>query len=195
MDPVKFVSIKRKKDNMELKEAMFKRRSIRKFDSKKVKEEDIDLLLHYAMAGPSACNRRPWEFFVVTNQEVLEKLRRSARFSNIIAPLAIVVCGNMKKALPLHLQDYWIQDCSAAMENILLGATSLNLGACWVGVLPQKRPVERVKTILSMENHIVPLGIAFIGYPLENPEARDQYDIAKVHIINNPLSKQSKTGQ
>lgn len=168
---------------MELKEAMYKRRSIRKFDSKEVKEEDIDVLLHYAMSGPSACNRRPWEFFVVTNKEVLEKLRQSTRYSNMNAPLAIVVCGNTKKALPLQLQDYWIQDCSAAMENILLGVVSLNLGACWVGILPQKRPVERVKMILSMESHIIPLGIAFIGYPLENPEARDQFDITKVHII------------
>lgn len=168
---------------MELKDAMFKRRSIRHFDSKEVKEEDIDTLLHYAMAGPSACNRRPWEFYVVTKKEALEKLRQSTRYSNINAPLAIVVCGNMKKALPMQMQDFWIQDCSAAMENILLGATSLHLGACWVGVLPQKRPIERVRTILSIEDDIIPLGIAFIGYPLETPEARDQFDITKVHVI------------
>ncbi|MDD3123917.1 MAG: nitroreductase family protein [Candidatus Izemoplasmatales bacterium] len=168
---------------MELKEAMLKRRSVRSFSPEKIREENINQLLHYAMAGPSACNRRPWEFYVVTNEEILEKLRQSTRYSNMNAPLAIVVCGNMKKALPMQMQDFWIQDCSAAMENILLGVTSLNLGACWVGVLPQKRPVERVKKILSVDDNIIPLGIAFIGYPLETPEARDQYDINKIHII------------
>ena len=77
---------------MELNEVLLKRRSIRKFTDEPVSEEDVLKLLHAGMSGPSACNRTPWEFFVVTNPEILEKLRKSARYSKIKAPLAIVVC-------------------------------------------------------------------------------------------------------
>ena len=88
---------------MELKEALLKRRSIRRFTDKPVPEEYINELLHAAMSGPSACNKTPWEFYVITNEETLLKLRKAARYSNIAAPLAIVVCGNLSKALPPSL--------------------------------------------------------------------------------------------
>ena len=124
---------------MELKEVLKARRSIRKYKDEPVSKEDIDYLLHAAMSGPSACNRTPWEFYVITNKETLEKLRKASRFSNINAPLAIVVCGNLSRALPSQLSPYWIQDCSAATENILLAATDLKLGSLWCGIHPQKR--------------------------------------------------------
>ena len=91
---------------MELNEVLLKRRSIRKFTDEPVSEEDVLKLLHAGMSGPSACNRTPWEFFVVTNPEILEKLRKAARYSKIKAPLAIVVCGNLSKALPLQLAPF-----------------------------------------------------------------------------------------
>lgn len=112
---------------MELKEVLKARRSVRKYKDEPVSKEDIDYLLHAAMSGPSACNRTPWEFYVITNKESLEKLRKASRFSNINAPLAIIVCGNLSRALPSQLSPYWIQDCSAATENILLAATDLKL--------------------------------------------------------------------
>lgn len=114
---------------MELNEVLQKRRSIRKFTEEEVSEELIDELLHAAMSGPSACNRRPWDFYVITNQEVLKNLESATRFTKMKARLAIVVCGNLSRALPQQLAAYWIQDCSAATENILLCATDLGLGA------------------------------------------------------------------
>ena len=168
---------------MELNEVLLKRRSIRKFTDEPVSEEDVLKLLHAGMSGPSACNRTPWEFFVVTNPEILEKLRKSARYSKIKAPLAIVVCGNLSKALPLQLSPFWIQDCSAATENILLKATELGLGTVWCGVHPMKRAEKNVSEALSLSEKLVPLNIIHIGHPAEFPEPRDQYNEKKVHYI------------
>ena len=104
---------------MEVKEALLKRRSIRKFKEDKISDEIIEELLIAAMSGPSACNKRPWEFYVVTNEEKLKEVRKASLFSRFKAPLTIIVCGNLSKALPMQLSTYWIQDASAATENIL----------------------------------------------------------------------------
>ena len=168
---------------MELEEVLQKRRSVRKFTQEAVPEELIDKLLHAAMSAPSACNRQPWEFWVVTEPETLEKLRKASRFTNYEAKLAIVVAGNLSRALPMQLGDYWIQDCSAATENILLRATDLGLGGVWCGIHPQKRPVERVRELLGMTEKQIPLNIIFLGFPAESPEPRDQYQEKNVHWV------------
>ena len=168
---------------MELKEVLQNRRSVRRFTEESVCDEHIEELLQAAMSGPSACNRCPWEFFVVTNKETLELLRGASRFTKMNAPLAIVVCGNLSRALPLQLSSFWIQDCSAATENILLRATDLSLGAVWCGVYPQKRVQDRVTKILNLKDKWIPLNIIWIGYPDENPDPRVQYDAKRVHYV------------
>lgn len=169
---------------MELKDVLLRRRSVRKFTDESVDGQVIEELLNAAMSGPSACNRCPWEFFVITNENTLDLLRESSRFTKMNAPLAIVVCGNLSRALPLRLNPYWIQDCSAATENILLRATDLGLGAVWCGIHPQKRAEKRVKEILSLSDKLIPLNIIWIGRPAEFPEPRVQYDSKRVHYIN-----------
>lgn len=168
---------------MEVKDALLKRRSIRKYLDKEVSDEIIEELLHAAMSGPSACNRRPWIFYVIKDQDKLNELRKASKFSNMNAPLAIVVVGDLSRSLPLQLKDFWIQDCSAATENILLRATDLGLGSLWCGIYPQKRPVERVKKILGITNSDIPLNIIYIGYSDEEKESRDQYEKNRVKII------------
>ena len=168
---------------MELKEALLKRRSIRKYTEDAVSEEMIMELLRAAMSGPSACNKKPWEFYVVTNEEKLHELRKSSMFTKISAKLAIIVCGNLNNALPMQMAEYWVQDCSAATENILLRATDLGLGAVWCGIYPQKRAQEKVRTILSMPEKQIPLNIIYIGHPAECPESRDQYEENRVHYV------------
>ena len=168
---------------MEVKDALLKRRSIRKYLDKEVSDEMIEELLHAAMSGPSACNRRPWIFYVIKDQDKLSELRKASRFSNMNAPLAIVVVGDLSRSLPLQLKDFWIQDCSAATENILLRATDLGLGSLWCGIYPQKRPVERVKKILGITNSDIPLNIIYIGYGDEEKESRDQYEKNRVKVI------------
>ena len=168
---------------MELKEALLRRRSIRKFTAAPVAENMIEELLHAAMSGPSACNRRPWEFYVVSGQESLKSLRAATHFGNMDAPLAIVVCGNLDRALPRQLAAYWVQDCAAATQNILLRATDLGLGAVWCGVHPQARAEELVRQALNLGESRVPLNIIYIGHPAEEAEPRDQYEQACVHFV------------
>ena len=169
---------------MELKEALLKRRSIRKFTDEIVSDEMIEELLHAGMSGPSACNRQPWEFFVVTNEELLVKMRRTSRFTNMEAKLAIVVCGNLDKALPDSMKDYWIHDCSAATQNILLRATDLGLGAVWCGVYPQERAAERLKEFLGLDDNLIPLSQIWIGHPDESRTPRDWYNPECVHYVD-----------
>ena len=168
---------------MELKDILLKRRSVRKFTDQAIAQETIDELLHAAMSGPSACNKRPWAFYVVTQEAALEQLRRATHFSNFQAKLAMVVCGDLKRALPQQLAAYWVQDCSAATENILLRATDLGLGAVWCGVHPQPRAEKLVGEALGLAENLVPLNIIYLGYPAEEPEARDQYEAECVHYI------------
>ena len=168
---------------MELQEVLQRRRSIRKYTEEPVSKEDIDLLMHAAMSGPSACNKMPWEFYVITDEAVLEKLRNASRYSKIYAPLAIVVCGSLSRALPSQLAPYWIQDCSAATENILLAATDLGLGTVWCGIHPQKRAEERVREALGLTEKQIPLNIIYVGHPDQVQEPRDQYKETYIHYI------------
>ncbi|MFA6627709.1 MAG: nitroreductase family protein, partial [Bacilli bacterium] len=124
-----------------------------------------------------------WEFYVITEESYLKSLRKASRFANYNAPGMIVVAGNLKRSLPLGMASYWIQDCSSAIENILLGATSLGLATCWCGLYPQERPQERVRTILSLPKHIIPLAIIHVGYPAEEKEPHEGVDNKRIHFI------------
>ncbi len=168
---------------MELSEVLLKRRSVRKYLDKPVDKELINELMHAAMSGPSACNKMPWDFFVVTNPDKLSALNKATNFTNVPAPLAIVVCGALTRALPMQYAPFWIQDCSAATENILLRATDLGLGSVWCGIHPKERDEAYVREVLGLTESQIPLNIIYIGYPAENPEPRDQYDAKRVYYI------------
>src|SRR5574344_493708 len=103
----------RRGKNMDLEEALLKRRSVRKFTNEPVSKEDIDKLLHAAMSGPSAVNKKPWEFYVVQDPEKIAQLNKVG-FANYPSPLMIVVAGNKLNFLPFDAADYWIEDVSAA---------------------------------------------------------------------------------
>lgn len=168
---------------MELKEVLMKRRSVRKFTEEAVSDECIDELMHAAMSGPSACNKMPWEFYCITDSGKLEQLYGAAHYSKIKAPLAIVVVGNKERFLPMHLSSFWVQDCSAATENILLRAVDLELGTVWCGIYPQKSATKKVAKVLSLSGKQIPLNIIYVGHPAEFPEERDQYDEKLVHFV------------
>lgn len=168
---------------MQVKDALQVRRSIRRFTQDPVSREQIEELLHAAMSGPSACNKQPWQFYAVTRAETLEALRGASRFSSYTAPLAMVVCGDLSRALPGSMGEYWIQDCSAAVENILLQAVALELGAVWCGLYPQKQPQVRVRELLGMPEEHVPLALIWIGYPAQGSEPGDRYDPACIHFV------------
>lgn len=168
---------------MDAKEMILSRRSIRKYTDEIVEDEKINLLLEAACSAPSACNRKPYEIFVIMEGERLLKLNKCGRFTNIPSKLKIVVCGNLKKALPRSFADYWIQDASAVTQNILLMANALGLGACWCGVYLQDSVVKNVKDILGLEEDIIPFSLINIGYPNEEKKPHQGYDESIVHFI------------
>jgi len=168
---------------MEVKEALEKRRSIRKFKDTPISDEIIKELMIAAMSGPSAVNKRPWEFYVITNKEKLNELKSCVPFGKYDAPLAIVVCGNLLRSLPFHASSYWIQDCSAATENILLRVTDLGLGAVWCGGHPQKLVEKNLRKCLSIPKTQIPLNVIYIGYPSQEVESRSQYEENRIHYF------------
>ncbi len=162
----------------ELIEAIFARRSIRKYTSEPVDEKDCRTLLEAAMAAPSSSNRKPWHFIVVTNRETLDELGQAHPYGKMLleTPLAIAVCGDTKIS-----PRSWVQDCSAATENLLIAATALNLGAVWLGVYPREERVSAVRQVLKIPNDVVPLNIVSIGHPAEVKAPRTQYDKERIH--------------
>ncbi|NMD38398.1 MAG: nitroreductase family protein [Christensenellaceae bacterium] len=157
------------------------RTSVRKFSETPITAEQINILLNAGMAAPSALNRQPWAFIVVDNAEILHRLGKGLHFAKALytAPLAIVVCGNLKMKLPLY-KEFWVQDCSAATQNILLAAKALGLGSLWIGVHPVENNEKKVSEILQLPKHIAPLNIIALGYSEDEQNPKDKYDPKKV---------------
>jgi nitroreductase len=159
-------------------ELILKRRSIRKYSGEPVDDQQLALLLEAGMAAPSAKNRQPWHFVLVRDRETLKKLSEAHPYGKMLAEAAaaIAVCGDMNVA-----PDYWIQDCSAATENILLAVSALGLGAVWLGCHPRPERVEAIRGVLGIPEHIGVLSLISIGHPGEEKEPRTQYDESRVH--------------
>jgi glutathione peroxidase-family protein len=150
------------------------RTSIRQYTNEPVSKADIETMIRAGMAAPTAVNKQPWHFVAVTNKEKLAELA-GRRGMIKQAGVAIVVCGNLDKAMQGKAQDYWIQDCSAATENILLAAHALGLGAVWTGCYPMDDRVAEVSKVLKLPETIVPLCVIAIGHPAEQPTPKDKW--------------------
>lgn len=166
---------------MNIQETIYARRSIRRYQETPVDKEKIEQLLKAAMAAPSAMNINPWEFVVVTDPEKLKQIRAALMFANFYAPAAIAVCGNTSFFMHPKAEKFWVQDCSAATENILLSAVGLGLGTVWLGVHPVHTFTKRISEILALPKHVLPLNVIYVGYPAEEKPARTQYDERRVH--------------
>lgn len=162
-------------------EAIFRRRSIRKYLEKPVPKELLLQLLQTGMAGPSAHNGRPWEFVVITDPATLDEFRRHLKYGDRNAQAAIAVCYNPAIASNPSSKRWWVQDCAAAMENMLIAAPSLGLGALWVGVYPQAGNVRQVRRILELPAGIIPFALVYTGYPAEEKPPRTQFEESRIH--------------
>lgn len=151
----------------EVIEIILNRKSVRKYSDKPVEKEKIELILRAAMAAPSAVNNQPWLFIVIDDRNLLDKLGQELPYSKMLlfSQVAVVVCGDLNKALDGWEKEFWLQDCSAASENILLAAESLGLGAVWTAVFPAESRIKIVKEILNLPENIMPLNVIPIGYP------------------------------
>lgn len=162
-------------------EMIYKRRSIRRYTDQKVEKEKLELLLKAAMAAPSASNNQPWEFVVVMDEETMRQLREGLEYGNYNAPCAIIVCGNPEVGKAPRSERFWVQDCSAATENILIVAAGLGLGTVWIAGYPKEKQVATLRSILGLPEYVTPLCTIYVGYPAEEKEPRTQYDPVRVH--------------
>jgi len=157
--------------------------SVREFTGEKISEAQIDTLLRAAMAAPSAINKQPWAFIVVTDEALIAQLGEAlpySRCSNHPA-VAIIPCGDLSKAIEGDMGAFWINDVSAATENLLLAAHSMGLGAVWTGLHPDMNRANLVQNILGLPEHIIPLCVVPVGVPAEQPAVKDKYKPENIH--------------
>ena len=152
------------------------RTSIRQYTDQPVEQEKIDIMLKAAMAAPTAVNLQPWHFIVITDKPTIDLLSGRQPTN---APLLIAVCGDTDKTTTpdgkMKLPDFWVQDVSAATENLLLAAHALVLGAVWTGVYPVMERTAEVANVLNCPKNIIPLAVVRIGYPDESPEPKNKF--------------------
>ena len=162
-------------------ESIFHRRSVRQYTAEPVSDADTELLLRAAMAAPSACNQQPWEFYAVTDPETIRALGSSTPFTRFAAaaPLIIVPCYREETAVPKFCEI----DMSAAVENLLLEADHLGLGATWMGIAPMRQRMKKVADMLGIPDTLHVFALVAVGHPAETPAPADRYDPARVHYI------------
>lgn len=158
------------------------RTSVRQFSDRQIAQDTLESIVRAGMAAPTAVNRQPWAFVVVTDRVILDSLEAIHPYSNLkTATAAIIVCGNMEKAGEGFGREYWVQDCSAATENILLAAHAYGLGAVWCGVYPNPNVQPEVERVLDLPDTVIPLNIITMGYPAYESEPKDKWNPENVH--------------
>jgi nitroreductase len=160
----------------------FARRSIRAYRGDDVGESLVRDLLEAAMAAPSAAAKDPWEFVVVRSRTMLARIAEGLPNGPMLASasVGIVVCGNLERAHDRQL-SYLLQDCSAAIENLLLAVATLGLGACWLGVHPREDRMRHIRSLLNIPDAVIPVSAIAIGWPAESQEPRTRFRQEAVH--------------
>lgn len=161
-------------------QAIFSRRSVRRFTSEPVDDETVRTLLRAAMRAPSAGNAQPWQFVVIRRRDTMDAIRAVHPYAGPLATAAcaVVVCGDLDRE---KFPGYWVQDCAAATQNLLLEAETLGLGAVWMGVYPDARRTQALQALLGLPETVLPLNVTAVGRPAERPAPLDTYRPERVH--------------
>ncbi len=160
---------------------IYQRRSIRKYQDREVEDELVLEIIKAAMYAPSAGNEQPWHFIVIKNREIKQKIAQIHPYAKMLlkAPVAVVVCADLNL---IKYGDFWVQDCSAATQNMLLRATELGLGTVWCGIYPDQERVKGLGTLLNLPDHVVAFSLVCVGYPAEKPEPVDRFKKDRIHF-------------
>lgn len=165
---------------MDIFECLHTRRSVRQYGDEPVSDEQVRILLDAAMIAPSGGNEQPWHFVVVRDKELLLKVSKTHQYIGMAAkaPLGVLVCGNLDEE---RYEGLWVQDCSAATQNLLLAATALGLGAVWTAVHPFAEREAACRELFNLPERVIPFSFLVIGHPKEAPARKSRYNEAKVH--------------
>jgi nitroreductase len=155
-------------------DAIFRRRSIRKYTSEPVHEKEVLEFIKAGMNAPSAGNQQPWQFVIITERKLLDEIPKIHPYAQMLhqAPAAVLVCGDPD--LEKH-EGYWVQDCSAATENILLEIADRGFGGVWLGVYPRTDRVEGIRRLLKIPERIIPFALIAVGHPAERKEPKNEF--------------------
>ncbi len=159
---------------------IFTRRSYRKFTDEPVTRAHTEQLLRAAMAAPSAVNAKDWAFVVIEDKDMFRQIQQVHEYATPLntAPMAILVCGDLSRQKAPG--EWWVQDCSAATQNILLEATHLGLGSVWMGVYPYEKRWQPIAQMLGLPDHLIPMALIAVGHPAETKESVDRYEPEQV---------------
>jgi len=165
---------------MDTMEAIMTRRSVRRFENKSVADDVLRQILKAAMQAPSAGNQQQWDFIVITEKNMLSEIPRINANASMarIAPLAVLVTADLSRE---KHPGYWVIDCSAAVQNMLIAAHALGVGAVWTGVYPVAERVEGFKKLFNLPENIIPHSLVVMGYPLETPKPQDRFNLNLIH--------------
>ncbi|MDE6006919.1 MAG: nitroreductase family protein [Muribaculaceae bacterium] len=160
------------------------RSSVRSYTDRDISKECMDTLLRAAMAAPTAANKQPWRFVVIRDRETLNSIGDKFEWMKMMkeAPVAVVVCGDINSSLEGAGREYWVQDASAASENLLLAAHAIGLGAVWCGVYPIPERVMEFRELLALPDSIIPLNCIGIGYPAGDSSPKDKWKPEYIHF-------------
>ena len=165
---------------MKVLEAINSRRSIRKFTGELIDDQDLKAILKAGFQAPSAHNLEPREYVIVRDAEIIEKIVEFHGHAKMLpqAGCGIIVCGDKTKQ---DVFGFLISDCSASIQNILLAAHGLGLGAVWCGIYPREHLIEGTVNVLNLPEHIIPVGMVVVGVKDEKKSAIDRYNEDKIH--------------
>lgn len=166
-------------------ECIMTRSSVRAYSTREVSKGVVDTILMAGMAAPTAANQQAWEFVVVTEDSLKNRISEAFEYTKMVkdCAFAVVVCGNMDKLFPGDMRDggFWSLDCSAASENMLLAAHALGLGGVWCGIYPLEEREKTLAGILELPTNLRPLNVLSFGYPSAATTPKDKWQPSNVH--------------
>lgn len=159
------------------------RTSVRTYTDQPIEPDKINTILHAAMAAPSACNKQPWRFVVIDDKDALANISRDFPTMHMAktAPAAILLCGDLNSTIEGEGVDYWIEDVSAAAENLLIAAHALGLGAVWCGIYPLHDRIDHISEMFKLPGHIIPMALICLGYPASTPAPKNKWHPDFIH--------------
>lgn len=166
---------------MDAIECILTRRSVREFTEKAISDDDLITVIKCAMYAPSAGNQMPWHFIVIKNKNTMEKIMEFHPYASMLesakAAIAVVADTSIEK----H-KGYWVQDCSSAVQNLLLSSHALGLGSVWLGIYPREERIKKLSELLNLPENVIPLAVVAIGYPAKKIEQPDRFQQDRIHL-------------
>jgi nitroreductase len=165
---------------MELYDGLITRRSIRSYKPDPLEREQVEELVRAGMYAPSAVNCQPWHFIVIDERPLMDQIMEIHPYAGMLreAQYAVMVCGDEKLE---HAPGYWVVDCGAATQNVLLAAHSKGIGAVWLGLHPREERKKGMSKLFGLPAHIQPFAMIALGYPNEEKPVPERFNRDRIH--------------